>query len=131
MRKVFIAFLIVLALAGSYAWFFMYNKSHASIHDEDVVFNGTSIELKEQFIHTDGSLDSSLLGKVIIIYGNVNTSESKSYILDEAIICHLDSTLTVDPSHENIHVKGRLNGTIDDLIYGSLIVVEHAVFHSE
>ncbi|MCT4622759.1 MAG: hypothetical protein N4A46_03980, partial [Schleiferiaceae bacterium] len=71
------------------------------------------------------------LDKVVIIHGNVSESESKSYILDECIVCHLDSTLTVDPSHENVRVKGRLHGTIDDIIYGDLIVIEHAVHHVE
>ena len=130
-KKIVTLVLLTALLSGVYVWFFVYNKSHANIHDEEIAFEGTTIELKEQFLNVDGSLDSSLLDKVIIIHGNVSESESKSYILDECIVCHLDSTLTVDPSHETIRVKGRLHGTIDDIIYGDLIVVEHAVFHLE
>lgn len=132
MKKKFALLVFLTALlSGVYVWFFIYNKSHANIHEEDIAFDGTSIELKEQFLRSDGSLDSSLLDKVVIIHGNVSESESKSYILDESIVCHLDSTLSADPSHQNIRVKGRLHGTIDDIIYGDIIVIEHAVFHLE
>ena len=132
MRRVFIVFLIFVALAGSYAWFFLYNKSHANIHDEEVAFNGSSMQLKDQFLKADGSLDSSLLDKVIVIHGEVSESESKSYIINESIICHLDSTLNADPLHEHIRVKGRLLGiNDDDLLYGTLIVIDQAFFYLE
>ena len=132
MRRVFIVFLIFVALAGSYAWFFLYNKSHPNIHDEEVAFNGSSMQLKYQFLKADGSLDSSLLDKVIIVHGEVSESESKSYIINERIICHLDSTLNADPLHEHIRVKGRLLGiNDDDLLYGTLIVIDQAVFYLE
>jgi hypothetical protein len=130
-KKILSIGLIVALLSGLYVWFFVYNKSHANIHEEEVAFEGTTLELKAQFLREDGSLDSSLLDKVVIIHGNVSESESKSYILDECIVCHLDSTLTVDPSHENVRVKGRLHGTIDDIIYCDHIVIEHAVHHVE
>ena len=121
----------IILLSGLYVWIFVFNKSHANIHDEDVAFNGTAHELKAQFFKDNGSLDSSLINKVVIIHGNVSTSESKSYIIDESIVCHLDSTLNANPNHESIKVKGRLHGVIDDIIYGDLIVIEHAVPHLE
>jgi hypothetical protein len=130
-KKVVALILLTALLSGAYVWFFVYNKSHANIHNEDIAFNGTSIELKNQFILEDGSLDSSLLNKVVVVKGNVSEAETKSYILDELLVCHLDSTLSANPSHKNIHVKGRLIGTIDDIIYGDLIVIEHAVPHLE
>ncbi len=123
----FVAFVLI----GAYVWFFQYNKSHVNIHDEEIVFNGSSIELKSRFFKGDGSLDSSLFKGAVIVHGTVSTTESTYYILDEVVTCYLDSTLSVDPSHQDIKVKGRITGVQDDIIYGDLIVIQHAVPHLE
>ena len=130
-NKIVILVLLTALLGGAYVWFFVYNKSHANIHDEKVAFEGHASELTNVFYKDDGSVDSTLLNRVVIIHGFVSESETKSYIIEDAILCHLDSTLSADPSHQSIKVKGRLHGIIDDIIYGDLIVIEHAIPHLE
>jgi len=131
MKKIVLVLLVLFALVGAYVWFFVYNKSHVSIHDEEVVFDGSSLELKARFFRPDGSLDSSLMTGAVIIHGSVTTSESSYYILDETVTCYLDSTLTVNPEEEKVRVKGRITGVQDDIIYGDLIIIQHAVPHLE
>ena len=131
MKKIFLVLLVLFALVGAYVWFFVYNKSHVSIHDEEVVFDGSALELKARFFRPDGSLDSSLMTGAVIIQGSVTTAESSYYILDETVTCYLDSTLTVNPEEEKVRVKGRITGVQDDIIYGDLIIIQHAVPHLE
>lgn len=127
MKKILLLFLVAALSAGMYIWFFVYNKSHVSIHDEPVVFDGSATALKAQFFKTDGSLDSSLMKGAVILKGDISTTESTYYILNESVTCYLDSTLTVDPALENIRVKGRITGIQEDIIYGDLIVIQQAV----
>ena len=47
-NKIVTLVLLTALLGGAYVWFYVYNKSHANIHNEDIAFNGTSIELKNQ-----------------------------------------------------------------------------------
>lgn len=131
MKKIVLVLLVLFALASAYIWFFVYNKSHVSIQDEEVVFDGSSVELKAQFFNTDGSIDSSLMKGAVIVHGSISTAESSYYILDEAVTCYLDSSLTVDPKEKEIRVKGRITGVQDDIIYGDLIIIQHAVPHLE
>ena len=127
MKKIVLGIGVVGILAAAYVWFFVYNKSHRDHHSEDEVFNGNVIELREQFFTGDGSIDSSLIDQMVVIHGEVTEMESNSYILDEACLIHLHESVTINPDSSYLTFKGRLHGVQEDIIYGELISIDHAI----
>jgi len=127
-KKLLFASFFIAFCAGLYVWFFVWNKPHRDIQSETPVFSGSVIELKAALFNDDGSLDSNMIDKVVVVEGSIVSSENTSYILDESVICYLDSSVTKSPSGKTLKVKGLLIGVDDnDIIYGELIVVGQSV----
>jgi len=127
-KKLLFSSFFIAFIAGLYVWFFVWNKSHRDIQSERPAFEGSATELKAALFNEDGSLDSSLINKVVIIHGEVVESENVSYILSHCSICYLDSSVAIPPTNSTLKVKGLLTGiNKDDIIYGDLMVIEQSV----
>ncbi len=127
-KKLFIASLLIAFCTGLYVWFFVLNKQHRDLQSETPVFTGTAYQLQSALFTAEGSIDSSFIDQVVVVYGNIVDSENLSFILNETVICYLDSSVVSSPTGNNLKVKGLLTGiNTDDIIYGDLIVIEHCV----
>ena len=71
LKTILLIALVIIALAGAYVWFFVYNKKHTNIENEKAHYKVTDIELVKEFEANFDSAHKKYNNKVIEITGTV------------------------------------------------------------
>lgn len=122
-KNIFIAGLVIVILAISYIWFFVYNKSHTDYQNVEAVYKGDASGFYTEA--TSGVFTEKYLNQAVEVTGDIAQVESESMlILEPGIICQADSTQSFDGlrKKQSITIKGRAVGTDEDLLTGDLFI---------
>jgi uncharacterized protein YxeA len=115
MKKVLLFILAIVILGGAYVWFFVYNKSHRDITQEQVSHVVQGEDFYSEFYENQEAATTKYTNQVVVVTGEVLKSEGSEVLLHPGIMCVLDSTQEnhFDPGLV-VRFKGRVSG-FDDL----------------
>lgn len=119
LKTILLIALVIIALAGAYVWFFVYNKKHRDIEKAKADFKLPVTELVKEFEAAHDSAHAKYNGKVIEITGVVDSiiqNDSISSIVFRPsekyeVICQVYSKYNEDAlklkKSDNITLKGE------------------------
>lgn len=117
MKKIIIASILVLTIAGVSVYFYIY-KSHRDISSEKADFSVTISSLQNEFNDSDSLFNAKYADRTIEIYGKTTALDVLNHTIvidDKASIIFEDTILKDISIYKNIKVKGRYVG-YDDLL---------------
>ena len=113
----FLRILIPLFAAGIAVVYYTYNKPHRDFNKSPSQFTVESKKLISFYQNNLKEANSKYLDKIILITGVITDFEKDIIILDNGIVCTLDSSQKIDDqiyTGSEISIKGRCIG-YDDL----------------
>ena len=113
----FLRILIPLFVAGIAVVYYTYNKPHRDFNKSPSQFTVESKKLISFYQNNLKEANSKYLDKIILITGVITDFEKDIIILDNGIVCTLDSSQKIDDqiyTGSEISIKGRCIG-YDDL----------------
>ena len=137
--KYILILLVLAAVSGAGAWYYVFNKPHKNMLNETPDFVLTATDLFAEFETDEDVANAKYLGKTLEISGEiveVNQTENRYEILFEdsmqGVTCLIDSTFSANneallkqlTEGKQVTVRGKCNGMLMDVKMNMCVLVE-------
>lgn len=137
-RKNLIIFILILVIIPISLFFYVYNKPHRDINDEEPVVNITANQLFVEYEQNEDEANERFLDKVIIIEGkidelDISKEDDPTIIIKNAedffgVSCsfgkEMEQLLANKKIGDFIKVKGICKGYLSDVVLIDCIIIE-------
>ena len=132
-KNVLIASLVIIVIAATYGWFFVYNKAHVDYVEENAHYVGHADSLHEKAVADQAKFHQEYVNKAVEIEGVVKEVGITRFTLGNGMICALDTAFLefMPKVGDTVMVKGRVVGTDEDILTAEILcTLDQCVFVS-